>query len=121
MGAAKLAFSDRPLAPRGPKKGQKGPFGATHAKNGIDRLEANGISVVLPLGGWKSRAETARQRSFSQWPLAIFGSFPKRVSARGAPKRARIAFFLQRPNIYMGKGYLGCTQLARCIAPSGSN
>ena len=44
--AAKLAFSDRPLAPRGPKKGQKGPFGATHAKNGIDRLEANRISVV---------------------------------------------------------------------------
>ena len=44
--AAKLAFSDRPLTPRGPKKGQKGPFGATHAKNGIDRLEANGISVV---------------------------------------------------------------------------
>ena len=44
--AAKLAFSDQPLAPRGPKKGQKGPFGATHAKNGIDRLEANGISVV---------------------------------------------------------------------------
>ena len=29
--------------PPGPKKG---PFGATHAKNGIDRLEANGISVV---------------------------------------------------------------------------
>ena len=37
---------NRPLTPRGPKKGQKGPFGATHAKNGIDRLEANGISVV---------------------------------------------------------------------------
>ena len=32
--AAKLAFSDRPLAPWGPNKGQKGPFGATHAKNG---------------------------------------------------------------------------------------
>ena len=54
--AAKLAFSDRPLTPRGPKKGQKGPFGATHAKNGIDRLEANGISVVLPLGVFKIRA-----------------------------------------------------------------
>jgi len=54
--AAKLAFSDRPLAPRGPKKGQKGPFGATHAKNGIDRVEANEISVVLPLGVFKIRA-----------------------------------------------------------------
>ena len=54
--ASKLAFSDRPLAPRGPKKGQKGPFGATHVKNGTDRLEANGISVVLPLGVFKIRA-----------------------------------------------------------------
>ena len=54
--AAKLAFSDRPLTPRGPKKGQKGPFGATHAKNGIDRVEANEISVVLPLGVFKIRA-----------------------------------------------------------------
>ena len=53
--AAKLAFSDRPLTPRGPKKGQKGPFGATHVKNGTDRLEANGISVVLPLGVFRIR------------------------------------------------------------------
>ena len=48
--AAKLAFSDRPLTPRGPKKGQKGPFGATHGKNGIDRLEATEICFVLPVG-----------------------------------------------------------------------
>ena len=48
--AAKLAFSDRPQTPQGPKKGQKGPFGATHWKNGIDGLEATEISVVLPVG-----------------------------------------------------------------------
>ena len=43
------------LHPFGPKKGQKGPFGATHIKNGTDRLEANGISVVLPLGVFRIR------------------------------------------------------------------
>ena len=98
--AAKLAFLDQPLTPRGPKKGQKGPFGAIHAKNGIDRLEANRISVVLPLGVFKIRINGPAKQFL---PVA-FGSFPKRVSDRGAPKRARIAFFLQRPNIYMGKG-----------------
>ena len=46
--AAKLAFSDRPWTPRGPKKGQKGPFGATYVKNGTDGLEATGICFVLP-------------------------------------------------------------------------
>merc|ERR1712055_1255845 len=62
--AAKLAFPDRPLTPRGPKKGQKGPFGATHVKNGIDRLEANAISVVLPLGIIRIDEKTARYGPF---------------------------------------------------------
>ena len=48
--AAKLTFSDWPQTPMGPKKGQKGPFGATHRKNGIDGLEATEICLVLPVG-----------------------------------------------------------------------
>ena len=48
--AAKLAFLDRPQTPRGPKKGQKGPFAGTHGKNGIDRLEATKICLVSPVG-----------------------------------------------------------------------
>ena len=48
--AAKLAFSDWPWTPRGPKKGQKGPIGATHVKNVTNGLETTKISVVLPSG-----------------------------------------------------------------------
>ena len=54
--AAKLAFSDRPWTPRGQKKGQKGPFGATPGKNGTDRLEANEILVDLPSGVFRIHA-----------------------------------------------------------------
>ena len=45
--AAKLTFSDWPQAPRGPKKGQKGPFRAPYGKNGMYVCEATEISDVL--------------------------------------------------------------------------
>ena len=44
---AKLVFSDRPWTPMGPKKGEKGPVGASHGKSGIDGLKATEISVVF--------------------------------------------------------------------------
>ena len=59
----------------GPKKGQKGPFGATHGKTKI--------LVILPL------ASMARQHSFSQWPSAV----------SGPPKRARIAVFASKTRL----------------------
>merc|ERR1712051_918547 len=74
--AAKLAFSDRPWTPRGPKKGQNGPFGATHVKNGIDGCDGTEISLVPPIGVFRILAKTAPQRSFSQWPKSgRFGRF----------------------------------------------
>ena len=58
-------------------------------------------------------------QSFSQWPPAIFGRFPKRVLARGSPKQARIAFSLLDHINHMGKGSTECTRINRRIAPSG--
>ena len=45
--AAKLAFSDWLQAPWGPKKGQKGPFGALDVKIRMYGCEATEIAVVL--------------------------------------------------------------------------
>ena len=42
--------------PPGPKKGQKGPFGATHMKNRIEGLKATEILLVPPIGVFRIRA-----------------------------------------------------------------
>ena len=44
------------LDPQVPKKGQKGPFGATHVKNEIDRLKAIKICFVLLIGVFRIHA-----------------------------------------------------------------
>ena len=48
-GKGRLQNEPWPWIPMGPKKGQKGPFEATHGKNGIDGLEATEICFVYPL------------------------------------------------------------------------
>merc|ERR1712105_418418 len=59
-------------------------------------------------------------QAFSQWPLAIFGHFPKRVLAPGTPKRGLIAFSLKNTHNHLAKGSSGCIWPPRHDAPSGS-
>ena len=93
-----MAFSDRPWTPRGPKKGQNGPFGATHVKNGTDGLEVTEISLVPPIGVFRILAKTAPQRSFSQWSSADFDCTPL-----PAPKEIRSVRLLERLEGVQGK------------------
>ena len=46
---AKLAFSDWPQAPKGPKTGQKGPFGAINGKTRIIDCKGTEMVLILPV------------------------------------------------------------------------
>ena len=102
-----------------PKKGQKKPFWGPRWKNQNVRLQSHQNCGRFGTHLSPVALFVPELRSFSQWPPVVFCCFPKRVSARGPLKRARIAFLLLNSNNQMGKGYTWCTWIIRRIAPSG--
>ena len=103
----------------GPKKGPKRPFWGPRRKNQNVRLQSHrncgrfgtNLSVVALF--------VSELRSFFQWPPVVFYRFPICVSARGPPKRARIAFLLIDHRNHIEKESTWCARITRRIAPSG--
>ena len=117
--ASKTAFLDLPQPHWGPLWPQNGVFGGRHGK--MQTTQANpcplatfDILYVL----WLHHTVWPLQ-PFSQWPLAIFGHFPKRVLAPRTPKRGLIAFLLKNTHNHLAKGSSGCIWPPRHDAPSG--
>ena len=117
--AAKLTFSDWPQAPRGPKKGQKGPFRAPYGKKRNVRLRSHRNFGRFGTNLSPVALFVSELRSFFQWPPVVFYRFPICVSARGPPKRARIAFLLIDHLNHIEKESTWCARITRRIAPSG--
>ena len=105
--------------PLGPKKGPKRPFWGPRRKNQNVGLRSHqncgrfgtNLSVVALF--------VSELRSFFQWPPVVFYRFPICVSARGPPKRARIAFLLIDHLNHIEKESTWCARITRRIAPSG--
>ena len=96
-----------------------GPFGAPDEKKrnvclrshrNFGRFDTNLFPVALFV---------SELQSFFQWPPVVFYRFPICVSARGPPKRARIAFLLIDHLNHIEKESTWCARITRRIAPSG--
>ena len=107
-----MVFSAWPWTPWGPKNGQKGPFGATHGKNGVDSLIATKISFVYPvefsrfMHKWPGSAVSPRgHQPFSAISQNAFWS----MDLRNGPESC---FCSTNPTIIWEKGNLGPLSLA---------